>query len=106
MIAFGQTYEMVCMEKLFSNGHNNYPNSKSVNSVSSCKLKGIQVVPLEESSILEELVVKGTKSVSVQEEDTEQYFSNINFVIFRFPLCNINFVIFRFPLCNINFCKW
>ncbi|XP_029129665.1 U-box domain-containing protein 45 [Cajanus cajan] len=130
IIASGQTYERVCIEKWFSDGHNNCPktqqrlshlcltpnycvkglvaswceqngvpipegppesldlnywglvlsesestNSKSVNSVSSCKLKGVQVVPLEESGISEESVENGTESVSVQGEDTEQYFS-------------------------------
>ncbi|KAL5188025.1 U-box domain-containing protein 6 [Glycine soja] len=130
IIASGQTYERVCIEKWFSDGHNNCPktqqklshlcltpnycvkglvaswceqngvpipegppesldlnywglvlsesestNSKSVNSVSSCKLKGVHVVPLEESGISEESVENGTESVSAQEEDTEQYFS-------------------------------
>ncbi|KAG5029383.1 hypothetical protein JHK87_012897 [Glycine soja] len=130
IIASGQTYERVCIEKWFSDGHNNCPktqqklshlcltpnycvkglvaswceqngvpipegppesldlnywglvlsesestNSKSVNSVSSCKLKGVHVFPLEESGISEESVENGTESVSAQEEDTEQYFS-------------------------------
>ncbi|TKY59876.1 U-box domain-containing protein 6 [Spatholobus suberectus] len=130
IIASGQTYERVCIEKWFSDGHNNCPktqqelshlcltpnycvkglvaswceqngvpipecppesldlnywglvlsesestNSKSVNSVRSCKLKGVQEVPLEESGISEESVENGTESVSAQEEDTEQYFS-------------------------------
>ncbi|KAK7399993.1 hypothetical protein VNO78_11191 [Psophocarpus tetragonolobus] len=130
IIASGQTYERVCIEKWFSDGHNNCPktqqklshlcltpnycvkglvaswceqngvpipegppesldlnywglvlsesestNSKSVDSVSSCKLKGVQVVPLEESIISEVSVENGTESVSAQEEDREQYFS-------------------------------
>ncbi|XP_027340234.1 U-box domain-containing protein 45-like isoform X2 [Abrus precatorius] len=130
VIASGQTYERVCIEKWFSDGHNNCPktqhklshlsltpnycvkglvtswceqngvpipegppespdlnywglvlsesgsiNSRSVNSVSSCKLKGVKVVPLEESGISEEAVENGTESVSGHEEDNEQYFS-------------------------------
>ena len=50
-------------------------NSKSIDSVSYCKLKGVLVVPLEESGISEEYVENGTESVSAQEEDSEQYFS-------------------------------
>ncbi|KAL2343447.1 hypothetical protein Fmac_004732 [Flemingia macrophylla] len=127
IIASGQTYERVCIEKWFSYGHNICPktqqrlshicvtpnycvkglvtswceqngvpipkgppesldlnywglvlsesestNSKSVNSVSSCKLK---VIPLEESSISDEYVENGTESFSAQEEDTVQYFT-------------------------------
>ncbi|XP_027919227.1 U-box domain-containing protein 6-like [Vigna unguiculata] len=129
IIASGQTYERVCIEKWFSDGHNNCPktqqelshlcltpnycvkglvtswceqngvpipegppesldlnywqllsesestSSKAVDSVSSCKLKGVEALPLEESGISEESVEKGTESVSAQEEDTEQYFS-------------------------------
>ncbi|KAL9328878.1 hypothetical protein ACSQ67_003881 [Phaseolus vulgaris] len=130
IIASGQTYERVCIEKWFSDGHNKCPktqqklshlcltpnycvkglvtswceqngvpipegppesldlnywqfllsesestNSKSVDSVNSCKLKGVDVVSLEESGIPEESVQKGTESVSAQEEDTEQYFN-------------------------------
>ncbi|KAJ1401976.1 Zinc finger, RING/FYVE/PHD-type [Sesbania bispinosa] len=130
IIASGQTYERVCIEKWFSDGHNNCPktqqkldhlcltpnycvkglvaswceqngvpvpegppesldlnywrlvlsesestNSRSVNSVSSCKLKGVKVVPIEESGISEESGENGTESVSAQEEDTKQYFS-------------------------------
>ncbi|CAJ1935653.1 unnamed protein product [Sphenostylis stenocarpa] len=130
IIASGQTYERVCIEKWFSDGHNNCPktqqklahlcltpnycvkglvtswceqngvpipegppesldlnywqmllsesestNSKSVDSASSCKLKGVEMFPLEESVISEESVENGTESVSAQEEDTEQYFS-------------------------------
>ncbi|KAK7319059.1 hypothetical protein RJT34_03771 [Clitoria ternatea] len=129
IIASGQTYETVCIEKWFSDGHDNCPktqqklshfclipnycvkglvaswceqngvpipegppesldlnywglvlsesestNSRSVNNVSSCKLKGVKVVPLEESGISEESVENGTESVSAQ-EDSEQYFS-------------------------------
>ncbi|RDX92688.1 U-box domain-containing protein 6, partial [Mucuna pruriens] len=135
IIASGQTYERVCIEKWLSDGHNNCPktqqklshlgltpnycvkglvaswceqngvpipegppesldlnywglvlsesestNSKSVDSVSSCKLKGVQVVPLEESGISEESVENGTEIVSAQ-EDTEQYFSFLKVLI-------------------------
>ncbi|KAK7246971.1 hypothetical protein RIF29_41845 [Crotalaria pallida] len=50
-------------------------NSRSENSVSSCKLKGVKVVPLEENSILEETEENGTESVSTEEEDADQYLS-------------------------------
>lgn len=130
IIASGQTYERVCIEKWFSDGHNNCPktqqklphlcltpnfcvkglvaswceqngvptpegppesldlnywrlvlsesestNSRSVNSVGSCKLKGVKVVPLEESGVSEECGENGTESVSAQEEATGQYFN-------------------------------
>ena len=130
IIASGQTYERVCVEKWFSDGHNTCPktqqklphlsltpnycvkglvaswceqngvpipegppesldfnywrlalsdsestNSRSVNSVNSCKLKGVKVVPLEESGISEQTSGTGAESVSAQEEDTEQYVS-------------------------------
>ncbi|XP_061360761.1 U-box domain-containing protein 45-like [Gastrolobium bilobum] len=130
IIASGQTYERVCIEKWFGDGHNNCPktqqklshlcltpnycvkglvaswceqngvpipegppeslelnywrfalaesettNSRSVNSVSSCKLKGIEVVPLEESGISEESEGNGTEGAYAEEEDTEQYLS-------------------------------
>jgi hypothetical protein len=130
IIASGQTYEKVCIEKWFSDGHSNCPktqqnlphlcltpnycvkglvaswceqngipipegppesldlnywrlvlsesestNSRSVNSVSSCKLKGVKVVPLEESCISENYGENRAESVSAQEEDTEQYLS-------------------------------
>ncbi|KAL1289818.1 hypothetical protein AAHE18_20G086300 [Arachis hypogaea] len=50
-------------------------NSKSVNSVNSCKLKGVKVVPVEESSMSEQTGVAGAESVSTQEDDNEQYLS-------------------------------
>jgi hypothetical protein len=130
IIASGQTYEKVCIEKWFSDGHSNCPktqqnlphlcltpnycvkglvaswceqngipipegppesldlnywrlvlsesestNSRSVNSVSSCKLKGVKVVPLEESCISENYGENRAESVSAQEEDVEQYLS-------------------------------
>ena len=50
-------------------------SSRSVNSVSSCKLQGIKVVPLEERVISEETGENGTESVSTQEEDIDQYLS-------------------------------
>ncbi|KAE9610511.1 hypothetical protein Lal_00029800 [Lupinus albus] len=48
-------------------------DSRSVNSVSSCKLKGVKVVPLEENDILEETEENGTESVSTEEVDADQY---------------------------------
>lgn len=130
IIASGQTYEKVCIEKWFGDGHSNCPktqqnlphlyltpnycvkglvaswceqngipipegppesldlnywrlvlsesestNSRSVNSVSSCKLKGVKVLPLEERCISEEYGENGAESSSAQEEDTEQYLS-------------------------------
>lgn len=51
-------------------------NSRSVNSVNSCKLKGVKVVPLEENSILEQTEGNVTESFSAQEEeDSEKYLS-------------------------------
>ncbi|XP_054787096.1 U-box domain-containing protein 45-like [Prosopis cineraria] len=130
IIASGQTYERVCIEKWFCDGHNTCPktqqklahlsltpnycakglvaswceqngvpipdgppesldfnywrlalsesestNSRSVNSVNSCKLKGVKVVPLEETGVSHETGENGSESVSAQEEDTEQYLS-------------------------------
>ncbi|XP_061338712.1 U-box domain-containing protein 45-like isoform X2 [Gastrolobium bilobum] len=130
IIASGQTYERVCIEKWFRDGHNTCPktqqklshlsltpnycvkglvaswcehngvpipegppesldfnywrlalsdsestNSRSVNCVSSCKLKGVKVVPLEESGIAEQTGGNETESLSAQEEDNEQYSS-------------------------------
>lgn len=109
IIASGQTYERICIEKWFSDGHNTCPktqqelphlgltpnycvkglvaswceqngvpipdgppesldlnywrlalsesesaNSKSTGSIASCKFKGVKVVPLEDSGIIEE----------------------------------------------------
>ncbi|RZB50059.1 U-box domain-containing protein 45-like [Glycine soja] len=130
IIASGQTYERVCIEKWFRDGHNTCPktqqklshlcltpnycvkglvaswceqngvpipegppesldfnywrlalsdtestNSRSVNSVGSCKLKGVKVVPVEESGISEQMGGNATESFSAQEEDNEQYVS-------------------------------
>ncbi|XP_059633552.1 U-box domain-containing protein 45-like [Cornus florida] len=126
IIASGQTYERICIEKWFNDGHNTCPktqqqlshlcltpnycvkglvaswceqngvpvpdgppesldlnywrlalsesesaNSKLIDGVDCYKLKGIKVVPSEESGIIEEAEgIKG-KYVSVQEEDFE-----------------------------------
>ncbi|KAF7813620.1 U-box domain-containing protein 45-like [Senna tora] len=130
IIASGQTYERVCIEKWFCDGHNTCPktqqklahlsltpnycvkglvacwceqngvpipdgppesldlnywrlalsesestNSRSVGSVNSCKLKGVKVVPIEESGVSQETGENGAESVSAQEEDIEQYLS-------------------------------
>ncbi|XP_043703985.1 U-box domain-containing protein 6-like [Telopea speciosissima] len=124
IISSGQTYERICIEKWFSDGHRTCPktqqqlshlsltpnysvkglvaswcehngvpvpdgppesldlnywrlalseseftNSKSMESVSSCKLKGVKVVPLEESGVVEELERKEVENVSCPEED-------------------------------------
>lgn len=126
IIASGQTYERICIEKWFSDGHNTCPktqqmvshlfltpnycvkglvsswceqngvpvpdgppeslnlnywrlvlseaestNSKSVGSIGSCKLRGIKVVPLEESGILKEADGNETKNVFPLEEEPE-----------------------------------
>lgn len=126
IIASGQTYERICIEKWFSDGHNTCPktqqklshlsltpnycvkglvsnwceqnglpvpdgppeslhlnywrlalsesdctNSKSMNSVSSCKLKGVKVVPLEESGIIEEAEGNEEENVCPLEEESE-----------------------------------
>ncbi|GLU06190.1 hypothetical protein SLE2022_232410 [Rubroshorea leprosula] len=125
IIASGQTYERICIEKWFNDGHNTCPktqqrlqhlsltpnycvkgliaswceqygvpvpegppesldlnywrlalseseaaNSRSMNSVGSCNLKGMKVVPLEEGSTIEK-VEKGTENESVLEEKSE-----------------------------------
>ncbi|XP_015957989.1 U-box domain-containing protein 6 isoform X1 [Arachis duranensis] len=130
IIASGQTYERLCIEKWFSDGHSTCPktqqklthlcltpnycvkglvaswceqngvnipegppesldlnywrlafnesestNSRSANSVSSCKLKGIKVVPLEERGTFEEIGGNRAESLSTQEEDIAQYSS-------------------------------
>ncbi|XP_042492397.1 U-box domain-containing protein 45-like [Macadamia integrifolia] len=124
IISSGQTYERICIEKWFSDGHRTCPktqqqlshlsltpnynvkglvaswcehngvpvpdgppdslnlnywrlalseseftNSKSMESVSSCKLKGVKVVPLEESGVVEELERKEVENASRTEED-------------------------------------
>ncbi|KAJ7957594.1 RING-type E3 ubiquitin transferase [Quillaja saponaria] len=128
IIASGQTYERICIEKWFGDGHNTCPktqqklshlcltpnycvkglvanwceqngvpvpggppesldlnywrlafsesessNSRSVDSVRSCKLKGVKVVPLEESGIIEEAEGNENETASAHEEDTEHY---------------------------------
>ncbi|KAL4364800.1 hypothetical protein AHAS_Ahas07G0042300 [Arachis hypogaea] len=50
-------------------------NSRSINSVNSCKLKGIKVVLLEERGTFEEIRKNRAKSVSTPERDIEQYLS-------------------------------
>ncbi|KOM25465.1 hypothetical protein LR48_Vigan102s012300 [Vigna angularis] len=132
IIASGQTYERVCIEKWFRDGHKTCPktqqklshlsltpnycvkglvaswceqngvpipesppesldfnywrlalsdtestNSRSANSVGSCKLKGIKVVPVEEESgISEEMGGNAAEGLSAQEEeDHERYLS-------------------------------
>lgn len=53
-------------------------NSRSVNSVNSCKLKGVKVVPLEENVILEQTERSVTESLPAQEEeDSEKYLSYV-----------------------------
>ncbi|GFS33826.1 plant U-box 45 [Actinidia rufa] len=126
IIASGQTYERICIEKWFSDGHNTCPktrqqlphlsltpnycvkglvaswceqngvsvpdgppesldlnywrlvlsesesaNSKSIASIGSCKMKGVKVVPLEESCIIEEAEGNSVEDVPAQEEDLE-----------------------------------
>ncbi|KAI3467684.1 hypothetical protein Pfo_024347 [Paulownia fortunei] len=126
IIASGQTYERVCIEKWFSDGHNTCPktqqqlphlsltpnycvkglvaswceqngipvpdgppesldlnywrlvlsesdsaNSKSLESVGSCKFKGVKVVPLNDSGIIEEAEGNEEEAVSAQEDDCE-----------------------------------
>lgn len=125
IIASGQSYEKICIEKWFSDGHNTCPktqqelphlgltpnycvkglvaswceqygvpipdgppesldlnywrlalsesesaNSKSTGSIVSCKFKGVKVVPLEDSGIIEE--AEGTEAEeSVQEDELQ-----------------------------------
>ncbi|KAK7379558.1 hypothetical protein VNO80_05021 [Phaseolus coccineus] len=130
IIASGQTYERVCIEKWFRDGHKTCPktqqklshlsltpnycvkglvaswceqngvaipegppesldfnywrlalsdtestNSRSANSVGSCKLKGVKVVPVEESGISEQMGGNAAEDFSAQEEDHERYLS-------------------------------
>ncbi|XP_009615812.1 U-box domain-containing protein 6 [Nicotiana tabacum] len=125
IIASGQTYERICIEKWFSDGHNTCPktqqelphlgltpnycvkglvaswceqnglpipdgppesldlnywrlalsesestNSKSTGSIASCKFKGVKVVPLEDSSIIEE--AEGNEVDEPMQEDELQ----------------------------------
>ncbi|KAK4265027.1 hypothetical protein QN277_026132 [Acacia crassicarpa] len=128
IIVSGHTYERVCIEKWFSDGHNTCPqtqqkldhlllipnycvkglviswceqngvpvpdgppesfeinysrlvlpepesltNSKSVNSLSSCKLKSVKAVPFEESSISEEARVDTDECLPAEEHDAEK----------------------------------
>ncbi|GLU21819.1 hypothetical protein SLE2022_379350 [Rubroshorea leprosula] len=46
-------------------------NSRSMDSVGSCNLKGIKVAPLEESGTIEEVEERGTENESAQEEESE-----------------------------------
>ncbi|KAK3001270.1 hypothetical protein RJ639_020886 [Escallonia herrerae] len=126
IIASGQTYERVCIEKWFNDGHNTCPktqqqlahlcltpnycvkglvaswceqngvpvpdgppesldlnywrlalsesesaNSKSMDSIGSCKFKGIKVVPLEENSIIEEVEGYEVEDDYKQEDELE-----------------------------------
>ncbi|XP_059657712.1 U-box domain-containing protein 45-like [Cornus florida] len=126
IIASGQTYERICIEKWFNDGHNTCPktqqqlshlcltpnycvkglvaswceqngipipdgppdsldlnywrlaltesesaNSKSIDNIASYKLKGVKVVPLEESGIIEEAEGNEVEDVSSQEEESE-----------------------------------
>ncbi|KAL2253741.1 U-box domain-containing protein 45 [Sesamum indicum] len=128
IIASGQTYERICIEKWFGDGHNTCPktqqqlphlsltpnycvkglvaswceqngvpipdgppesldlnywrlvlsesdsaNSKSLESVGSCKFKGVKVVPLNDSGIIEEAEGNEEEAVSSQEDDCEAH---------------------------------
>lgn len=129
IISSGQTYERICIEKWFSDGHNTCPktqqqlshlcltpnycvkgliaswceqngvpvpdgppesldlnywrlalsecestNSKSMDSIGSCKMKGVKVVPLEESGIIEEVEGNEMENVHEQDEESENMF--------------------------------
>ncbi|KAJ9709796.1 hypothetical protein PVL29_001315 [Vitis rotundifolia] len=129
IISSGQTYERICIEKWFSDGHNTCPktqqqlshlcltpnycvkgliaswceqngvpvpdgppesldlnywrlalsecestNSKSMDSIGSCKMKGVKVVPLEESGIIEEVEGNEMENVHEQDEESENVF--------------------------------
>lgn len=133
IIASGQTYERICIEKWFSDGHNTCPktqqqlshlcltpnycvkgliaswcdhngvpvpdgppesldlnywrlalsesestNSKSMDSIGSCKMKGVKVVPLEESGIIEEVEGNEMENVPEQDEESENMFERYN----------------------------
>lgn len=126
IIASGQTYERVCIEKWFCDGHNTCPktqqqlphlsltpnycvkglvaswcehngipipdgppesldlnywrlvlsesdsaNSKSLESVTSCKCKGVKVVPLNDSGTIEEAAGNEEEALSTQDDDCE-----------------------------------
>jgi hypothetical protein len=126
IISSGQTYERICIEKWFSDGHNTCPKtqqnlshlsltpnycvkgliaswcdhngvsipdgppesldlnywrlalsesesakSRSGDSVGSCKLRGVKVVPLEESGIIEEAEGNETESLSPKPEESD-----------------------------------
>lgn len=127
IISSGQTYERICIDKWFGDGHNTCPktqqqlchlgltpnycvkgliaswceqngvlipdappesldlnywrlalsecdstNSKSVGSIGSCKLKGVKVVPMEETGIIEEVEGNEVESMAAQEEEVEE----------------------------------
>lgn len=129
IISSGQTYERVCIEKWFSDGHNTCPktqqqlahlsltpnycvkgliaswcehhgvpvpdgppesldlnywrlalsecestNSKSMDSIGSCKMKGVKVVPLEESGTIEEVERNEVETVPDQDEECQNVF--------------------------------
>ncbi|XP_010248944.1 PREDICTED: U-box domain-containing protein 6 isoform X1 [Nelumbo nucifera] len=129
IISSGQTYERICIEKWFSDGHNTCPktqqelshlcltpnycvkgliaswcehngvpvpdgppesldlnywrlalsesestNSRSVESVDSCKLKGVKVVPLDESGTVDEAEGNKVEDVSGQENSEPDVF--------------------------------
>ncbi|CAI9756356.1 unnamed protein product [Fraxinus pennsylvanica] len=126
IIASGQTYERVCIEKWFGNGHNtcpksqqqlphlsstpnycvkglvaswceqngipipdgppqsldlnywrlalsesDYANSKSSESPGLCKYKGVKVVPLNDSAIIEEVEINEAEDVTTHEDECE-----------------------------------
>lgn len=136
IIASGQTYERICIEKWFSDGHNTCPktqqhllhlsltpnycvkglvaswceqngvnvpegppesldlnywrlvlsdsdsaSSKSINSIRSCKVKGIKVVPVEESCILEEVEGNRIEDGPRQEEFEHNVFRSFDDVL-------------------------
>ncbi|KAM1379417.1 hypothetical protein ACFX2I_021300 [Malus domestica] len=103
IIASGKTYERICIEKWFGDGHNTCPktqqkicpqsfwtstigglhfesestNSKYMGSIGSCKLKGVKVVPLEESRTIKEDGGNETEDVSPLLEEESDMFSKV-----------------------------
>ncbi|PSS13665.1 U-box domain-containing protein [Actinidia chinensis var. chinensis] len=126
IIASGQTYERICIEKWFCDGHNTCPktqqqlphlsltpnycvkglvagwcehngvpvpdgppesldlnywrlvlsdsecaNSKSMDSIGSCNMKGVKVVPIEESCIVEEAEGNEVEDIPVNKEESD-----------------------------------
>ncbi|XP_057507974.1 U-box domain-containing protein 6-like [Actinidia eriantha] len=126
IIASGQTYERICIEKWFCDGHNTCPktqqqlphlsltpnycvkglvagwcehngvpvpdgppesldlnywrlvlsdsecaNSKSMDSIGSCNMKGVKVVPIEESCIVEEAEGNEAEDIPVNKEESD-----------------------------------